>query len=65
MVINNYNHLFIYSSDISTKEFLLLLEEENQFGLIDLDSNHVLLVADEDVLKFIEKEVKKWQEKNI
>jgi hypothetical protein len=55
----------IVISDPALREFILYLEEEHQFGVMDLDETHVLLLAEESVLDLIREELEKMQEENF
>lgn len=49
-------------SDPALREFILLLDEKHQFGVIALDDTHLLLLAEETVIDFIQQELDKMQE---
>ena len=54
-----------FPSDPAIKQFILYLDVQHHFGLIDLDETHLFLYnADQTIMDMIQKELDKLQEEN-
>ncbi len=57
-------HLLI-RSDAAMKQFILFLDQQYKFGLIDLDETHVFLYkADKKVIELIQQRIDELQDNN-